>query len=98
MKKPLLKLLVIAALVITTGWQVQAQGSKETNTTITGQLVCSDCWSEADRKTTPFGSAADISCARDCAEKGIPSAIAVKQGDDYKLYLIEQTQLKKNRD
>jgi hypothetical protein len=41
-----------------------------------------------------YGTAADIACARDCAEKGIPSAIAVKQGDDYRLYLIEQSQLK----
>lgn len=98
MKNSKVKFLLMAALVITAGWQVHAQDAKETNTTVTGQLVCSDCWSEADRKTTPFGSAADISCARDCAEKGIPSAIAVKQGDDYKLYLIEQTQLKKNRD
>lgn len=97
MKKPFLKFFFIAALVITTGWQVQAQDSKEPNATITGQLVCSDCWSEADRKTTPFGSAADISCARDCAEKGIASAIAVKQADDYKLYLVELSQLKKNR-
>jgi len=65
--------------------------------TVTGQLVCSACWSEADRKTTPFGTAADIECALDCAEKGIASAIAVKEGDDYKLYLVEQTELKDRR-
>ena len=65
--------------------------------TVTGQLVCSDCWSEADRKTTPFGTAADVECALDCAEKGIASAIAVKEGDDYKLYLVEQTELKDRR-
>ena len=65
--------------------------------TVTGQLVCSACWSEADRKTTPFGTAADIECALDCAEKGIASAIAVKEGDDYKLYLVEQTELKERR-
>jgi hypothetical protein len=72
--------------------------TKSEKITLSGQLVCSDCWAEADRKTTPYGTPADLSCARDCAEKGIPSAIAVKQGNDYKLYLIEQDQLKQNRD
>ena len=72
--------------------------TKSEKITISGQLVCSDCWAEADRKTTPYGTPADLSCARDCAEKGIPSAIAVKQGNDYKLYLIEQDQFKQNRD
>ena len=72
--------------------------TKAEKVTISGQLVCSDCWAEADRKTTPYGTPADLSCARDCAERGIPSAIAVKQGDDYKLYLIEQEQFKQNRD
>src|SRR5215210_1378173 len=65
--------------------------------TITGQLVCSECWSEADRKTVPFGTPADVECAINCAEKGIASAIAVKEGDDYKLYLVEQAELKDRR-
>jgi thiol-disulfide isomerase/thioredoxin len=72
--------------------------TKSEKITLLGQLVCSDCWAEADRKTTPYGTPADLSCARDCAEKGIPSAVAVKQGNDYKLYLIEQDQFKQNRD
>src|SRR5689334_1278359 len=76
---------------------VHSQDSKSEKVTLSGQLVCSDCWSEADRKTTPYGTASDIACARDCAERGIPSAIAVKAGNDYKLYLIEQAQLKKNQ-
>ena len=91
------KVLLLASVTAMTAAHVRAQAAKQT-TTVTGQLVCSDCWSEADRKTTPFGTPADVSCARDCADKGIPSAIAVKQGDDYRLYLIEQAQLKKNRD
>src|SRR5689334_1804923 len=88
---------ILAVLVLGTASQVFSQDSKRPTTNITGQLVCSDCWSEADRKTTPYGTPSDIACARDCAEKGIPSAIAVKQGDDYKLYLIEQAQLKQKR-
>ena len=88
---------VLAAnLFLISAISISAQGEKG-SITLTGQLVCSDCWSEADRKTTPYGTPADISCARDCAEKGIPSAVAVKQGDDYKLYLIEQAQFKNNQ-
>jgi thiol-disulfide isomerase/thioredoxin len=74
-----------------------AQEAQKGVLTLAGQLVCSDCWSEADRKTTPYGTPADIACARDCAERGIPSALAVKDGNDYKLYLIEQAQLKQNQ-
>ncbi len=97
MKYLILKFALLATVTLIAGLPVRAQDSKRT--TITGQLVCSDCWYEADRKTTPFGSAADISCGRDCAEKGIPSAVAVKENDDYKLYLLEQSELrKKNRD
>src|SRR6185436_1133943 len=91
------KVVLFVSMTLVTATHVRAQAAKQT-TTVTGQLVCSDCWSEADRKTTPFGTPADVSCARDCADKGIPSAIAVKQGADFKLYLIEQAQLKKNRD
>ena len=87
--------LVLLAGLAAAASNIYAQQSKAT-TTLTGQLVCSDCWAEADRKTTPYGTAADIACARDCAERGIPSAIAVKENNDYKLYLIEPAQLKKN--
>ena len=96
-KNILTRLLLIAAITAATASHLCAQGSKGAAVTLTGQLVCSDCWSEADRKTTAYGTPADLACARDCAERGIPSAIAVKEGSDYKLYLIEQTQLKKNQ-
>jgi thiol-disulfide isomerase/thioredoxin len=73
------------------------QDAKQAKVTLEGQLVCSDCWSEADRETTAYGTPADLACARECAEKGIPSAIAVREGNDYKLYLIEQAQFQKDR-
>lgn len=75
-----------------------APAAAQQSVTITGQLVCSACWSEADRKTTPFGTQADIDCAIECAEKGIASAIAAPDGDDYKLYFVEQKDLKDRRD
>jgi len=88
---------LIALLFSLANVSTLAQEAQKASVTLEGQLVCSDCWSEADRKTTPYGTPADIACAIDCAEKGIPSAVAVKDGNDYKLYLIEQTQLKKNQ-
>lgn len=76
---------------------VFAHVAAQERVTVKGQLVCSVCWTEADRKTTPFGTPADIECALDCAEKGLASALAVKEGDDYKLYLVEQKDLKERR-
>ena len=64
--------------------------------TLEGQLVCSECWFEADRKTTAYGTAADLQCAADCAVKGVPPAVAVKHGAEFKLYLIEAGQFKQN--
>ena len=62
-----------------------------------GQLVCSLCWFEADRNTTPYGTSADIDCAKDCAEKGIPPALAVKSGSEFKLYVIEEGRFTNNK-
>src|SRR6185503_11360954 len=88
---------LIALLLTLATSPAYTQAAQKGTVTLEGQLVCSDCWSEADRKTTLYGTPADIACAIDCAEKGIPSAVAVKDGNDYKLYLIEQAQLKKNQ-
>ncbi|HEV7903753.1 MAG TPA: TlpA disulfide reductase family protein [Pyrinomonadaceae bacterium] len=57
-----------------------------------GQIVCSQCWFEAeDRTKTPYGTAADIKCAADCAAKGIDAALAVREGaaNNFALYLLE---------
>jgi thiol-disulfide isomerase/thioredoxin len=67
-----------------------AVAQKSGSITIEGQLVCSICWFEADRKTVQYGTQADVDCAKECFEKGIPPAIAVKDGDDYTLYTLEK--------
>ncbi len=55
-----------------------------------GQIVCSVCWFEApDRKKTPYGNAADIKCALDCSEQGIPQALAVEDEKGFTLYSLE---------
>jgi hypothetical protein len=58
---------------------------------LTGQVVCSACWSEADRTKVKYGSTDDIKCAEDCAESGKPQALAVRDFDgNYKLYVLEE--------
>lgn len=58
---------------------------------LVGQIVCSACWSEAnDRKTTPYGTAADITCAADCSDKGLPQALAVEDAKGFTLYVLER--------
>lgn len=55
-----------------------------------GQVVCSVCWFEAeDRKVTKYGNAADIKCALDCSEEGIPQALAVEDAKGFTLYMME---------
>ncbi|HMO80651.1 MAG TPA: TlpA disulfide reductase family protein [Pyrinomonadaceae bacterium] len=56
-----------------------------------GQVVCSICWFEAsDRKKTPYGDAADIQCAIECADEGIPQALAVEEPGGFRLYILER--------
>ncbi|MCS6804741.1 MAG: TlpA disulfide reductase family protein [Acidobacteriota bacterium] len=63
-----------------------------------GQVVCFQCWFEADRKTVPYGTAEDIACAEVCGKQGIPKALAVAEQDKTTLYLLEYGRLKKRRD
>ncbi len=75
--------------------QSVAQKVTEQTVTLEGQFVCSVCWFEADRKTTVYGTAADMDCARDCAEASVPPAIAIKENSDYRLVIVEEGKLKK---
>jgi len=60
-----------------------------------GQVVCSVCWFEApDRKKTPYGNAADIKCALDCSEMGLPQALAVEDEKGFTLYTLEPGKFK----
>jgi thiol-disulfide isomerase/thioredoxin len=58
--------------------------------TLKGQVVCSECWFEADRKTTPYGGDADVKCAIRCDKGGTPMALAVVDASgDAALYVLE---------
>ena len=91
-----LNLLIVAAFLAQASAVAGSQDAATKRVRLEGQLVCSECWFEADRKTTAYGTPADIQCATDCAVKGVPPAVAVKQGDEYKLYLIEAGQFRQN--
>lgn len=56
-----------------------------------GQVVCcADCWAEADRKKVEYGTAEDLLKARSCVEGGDPTLLAVRDGDGFTLYQLEQ--------
>lgn len=65
--------------------------AQETKTVkLTGQVVCSLCWFEAgDRKKTPYGTTADVTCAAECSENGLPQALAVEDEKGFTLYVME---------
>lgn len=77
-------------------FRIEAQQLKPDVVSLEGQLVCSVCWYESDRKTTPYGTPEDLTCAAECAEKGIPPALAVKDGDNYKIFIIEEGTFKRS--
>lgn len=63
--------------------------------TLRGQVVCSNCWGEADRKTTAYGTPADVKCARLCAKNSVPAALAVYEKGTARLYFLEDGTFKR---
>jgi thiol-disulfide isomerase/thioredoxin len=56
-----------------------------------GQVVCcADCWVEADRTKVEYGTAEDLLKSQSCVANGDPTLIAVREGDKFKLYELEQ--------
>src|SRR5918996_5021858 len=56
-----------------------------------GQVVCcAECWAEADRTKVEFGTAEDLLKAKSCVEGGDPTLLAVRDGDTFTLYQLEQ--------
>lgn len=63
----------------------------QSKVSLKGQVVCSLCWFEAkDRQATPYGDQADVACAADCSEKGLPQALAVENEKGFTLYTLER--------
>jgi len=85
MKKSTILLALIAVFCLS-GYSQKPQQVK-----LTGQVVCSLCWFEApDRKKTPYGNAADLTCAAECSENGLPQALAVEDQKGFTLYMLEK--------
>jgi thiol-disulfide isomerase/thioredoxin len=60
-----------------------------------GQVVCcADCWVEADRTKVEYGTAEDLLKAKSCVEGGDPTLLAVRTGDKFELYQLEQGRFK----
>ena len=62
---------------------------------VEGQIVCcAECFAEADRTKVAFGTAADLLKAQSCVAKGDPTLIAVREGDKFTLYQLEQAKFR----
>lgn len=56
-----------------------------------GQVVCcADCWAEADRTKVEYGTAEDLLKAQSCVANGDPTLLAVREGDKFTFYQLEQ--------
>ncbi|MBK8725994.1 MAG: hypothetical protein IPL96_08020 [Holophagaceae bacterium] len=95
MRRPTLTL-ALAAMTALAAVPAAAQ-RKAAGTVLEGQVVCSLCWSEADRTVTPYGAKADLECADRCARAGKPQALAVAEGKGVTLYLLGPGRLKRSR-
>ncbi len=83
--------IIIATVLLT----LSANSQTPKSVKLKGQVVCSVCWFEApDRKKTPYGNAADIKCAADCSDEGLPQAIAVEDAKGFTLFTMEKGSFK----
>jgi len=69
--------------------------AQSTRVRLEGQVVCcADCWAEADRTKVEFGTAEDLLKAQSCVANGDPTLIAVREGDKFTLYQLEQAKFR----
>lgn len=87
-----MKFFLFLNLMLIVTLTVSAQNS---SIKLEGQVVCcADCWAEADRTKVEFGTAEDVLKAKSCVEGGDPTLIAVRTGDKFTLYQMEQGKFK----
>ena len=96
MRKPIISY-ILGAVIGVIGMASAAQEKGGSTATVVGQVVCSSCWFEADRKVTPYGTEGDRKCAVACAKDGKSQAIAVAGKDGFTLYLLEPGRLRRER-
>lgn len=87
-----MKSIGLALVVILLGTMARGEETKsEPSRTVTvkGQVVCSACWSEADRTKVAYGTKDDLECAKTCAASGVKAALAVGEKARVELYILE---------
>lgn len=81
MKSFFVVLVLVLTAVTTIGQQSAAR--------LEGQVVCcEECWAEADRTKVEYGTAENLLKAKSCVEGGDPTLLAVREGDQFKLYQL----------
>ncbi len=69
--------------------------AQSTGVRLEGQVVCcADCWAQADRSKVEFGTAEDLLKSQSCVANGDPTLIAVREGDKFTLYQLEQAKFR----
>jgi len=97
MNKAMISFLLFSMLTLASVGVATAQQKGDATVTLEGQVVCSICWFEADRKVKPYGNEGDLKCAVDCMKKGKLQALAVESASGFTLYLLEPGKLKRDR-
>ena len=86
-----MKLLVALVFMVVS---VVAAPAQET-VSLEGQVVCcAECWAEADRTKVEFGTAEDLLKSQSCVANGDPTLIAVRKGDNFTFYQLEQAKFR----
>lgn len=79
-------LLLCALFVLPAAALAQSQLARLEGTVV----CCAECWAEADRTKVAYGTAEDLLKAQSCVANGDPTLIAVREGDKFTLYQLEQ--------
>lgn len=92
-----MKRLILTALLILAVYSAVAAQKAADTVTLQGQIVCcTDCWAKADRKTTPYGTSADLAQAAQCVGNGDPTLLAVMNtAGETSFYQLEQGKFKR---
>jgi thiol-disulfide isomerase/thioredoxin len=78
-------------LLLATFAFASAAAAQTKATRLEGTVVCcADCWAEADRTKVAYGTAEDLLKAQSCVANGDPTLIAVREGDKFSFYQLEQ--------
>jgi thiol-disulfide isomerase/thioredoxin len=86
--------LILAFVLVTLS---AAAGQDAGAVKLEGQVVCcEECWAKADRKTTPYGTRADLEAAVSCIANGDPTLLAVADAEGgFTMYQLDQGKFKR---